>query len=276
MKNFISNSRFYAGVPKHQQVEQDNKKPLTGKQRVAYSKFMKDAIVPTTLFSIRVGLGQADRTFYQGPSGVCFKIEYGHKDKQYRYHICDIFKDWTWYRYPSEYVKKSGERKGQPHSYHFQTFKHRAWRPQRRCFFPPGRRVKSYVPGTITEHLCEIGQAYWMYDDGSYNKGSNYYTLHAENFTLREKEIMCRELNRKFNQHCYPMKRSSGHDMIYLPTADTPTMAQILHKGPRPEVLHRKFPGGRDPSVNKDSVYSSLKSKIILPNGGYESFIKTI
>jgi hypothetical protein len=40
--------------------------------------------------------------------------------------------------------------------------------------------------------------------------------------------------------------------------------------------MHRKFPEGRNPSADKEYVYSSFKSKIILPNGGYESFIKTI
>jgi hypothetical protein len=37
-----------------------------------------------------------------------------------------------------------------------------------------------------------------MFDDGSYNKRSKYITLHAERFTLNEKEAMCEELNNKF------------------------------------------------------------------------------
>lgn len=274
-KYFFSKNRFYAGVPKHQQNVQDNKKAQTNKQCNAYKKQQTGVIVPPTLFSIAVGIGQADRTFYRGPSGVCFKIELGHKDKAYRYHLCDIFKDWTWYDFPSEYVKNTGDRRGQPHSYHFQTFKHEAWNPQWNCFFHKGSTVKGYIPGTITKYLCEIGQAYWMFDDGSYNKRSKYITLHTERFTLNDKEAMCEELNRKFGLHSYPMKRSGGYDMIYLPTKDTPTMRNIMHMRPRPYVMHRKVPGGWDTSVNKDFVYSSLKSKILVPNG-YESFIKTI
>jgi hypothetical protein len=34
--NFSNNKRFYAGVPKNQQVRQDNKKPLTKKQQNLY------------------------------------------------------------------------------------------------------------------------------------------------------------------------------------------------------------------------------------------------
>ena len=273
---FSQNKRFYAGVPKHQQVVQNNKKPLTTKERNLYKNRQGKVIVPKTLFSIAVGQGLADSTFYGSSRGACVKFEYGYKDKAYRYHICDIYKDWTWYRFPSEYVKKSGEHKGQPHSYHFQTFKHPAWFPLVQCFFPKGRSTKSYVPGTITKHLCEIGLAYWVYDDGSFNKRSKYFTLHAEGFTLEEKAMMCEELNNKFNMHCYPMKRSGGYDMIYCPTKDTETLRQILHKRPRPEVITRKVPGGWDPSIDKDSVYSSLMNKIKLPCGGYESFINKL
>jgi hypothetical protein len=53
------------------------------------------------------------------------------------------------------------------------------------------------------------------------------------------------------------MKRSGGYEMIYLPTKDTPTMRDILHLRPRPEVMLRKVPGGWDASVSKDYVYSS-------------------
>ena len=277
MKLFFRNKCFYADVAKHQQVLQDNKKPLSNKARNKYSKFMEDVVVTQTLFSIRLGLGLGDRTFYEGPSVVNIKFEYGHKYKEYTYYICVLFTDWMWYRYPSQYVKKIGDHKGQPHSYHFQTFKHKRWEELMDCFFSretPG--VKGYAPGSITKHLCEIGQAYWMFDDGSYDKGSNYYTLHREAFSLSQKEAMCKELNRKFNLHCYPMKRSGGDFMIYFPTKDTPTIVDILHKRPRPQVMHRKFPNGWNSSVNKEDLYSSLKSKITLPNGGYSSFIKTI
>lgn len=106
MKFFFSQKRFYAGVGKYNQVVQYNKKPLTAKQGHAYKKLQNNVVVPPTQFSIAVGLGLGDRTFNKGKSGAFFKIEYGHKHKAYRYHVCDIFKDWTWYEFPSEYVKK--------------------------------------------------------------------------------------------------------------------------------------------------------------------------
>lgn len=274
MKEILSNNRYYAGVAKHQQNKQNNKKPQTVQQQNAYKKFQVGVSMPRTLFSIAVGIGLADTTFYRGLSGACFKVELGYKDKTYRYHLCEIFKDWTWYNFPSEYVKNTGERRGQPHSYHFQTFKHSAMVPLWNCFFPEGRKNKGYVPGTITKHQCKIGLAYWMFDDGSYNKSTNYITLHAERFSLTDKEAMCEELNSKFGLHCYPMKRSGGYHMIYLPVKDTPTIRDIMHT--RPWAMLRKVPGGWNPSIDKNSVYSSLKSKIIRPNGGYESFIKTI
>lgn len=242
MKKFFSNNRSYAGVPKQEQNVQNNKKPQTNKQRNAYTRYFINAVAPPTLFSIAVGIGQRDGTFYRGGSGVSFKIELGHKDKEYTYHLCELLKDWTWYAFPSEYVKIKGPRRGQPHSYHFSTFQHKAWRgiapPLWDCFFHENSTGKSFVPGTITKHLCEIGQAYWIFDDGSYNKQSNYFTLHAERFNLKEKEAMCAELNSKFGLHCYPMKRSGGYHMIYLPTKDTPTIRDILHKRPRPGVMH--------------------------------------
>jgi hypothetical protein len=216
-----------------------------------YKKSLDNVIVPPTLFSIAVGHGLADSTFYFSGSGTCMKFEYGYRYKDYRYHICDIYKDWTWYRFPSEYVKKTGERKGLPHSYHFQTFKHNAWVPLSNCFYPKGSFVKSYVPGTITKHLCEIGLAYWLYDDGNFNKRSKYFTLHAENFTHEEKNITCDELNSTFNMHCYTIKRSGEYEMIYCPAKDTETLHQILHMRPRPDVMMRKVPGGWDPSIDK-------------------------
>lgn len=233
------------------------------------------------MYSIAVGLGLADCTFYKGKSGVSFKIKYGYKDKAYRYHICNLFKDWTWHDFPSEYVKKSGDKCGLPNSYHFQTFNHPVWVPLENSFAkvkkPCGTNMKSYTPGTITEHLCEIGLRYWIFDDGSLDKKGNHYTLHTERYTLEEIEAMCAELNNKFHLHCYPVRRRSRrktYHMIYCPTKDTNTLRQIVLQ--RPLIMPRKVYGGPDPSIDQKVVYSSLMDKIKLPNGGYESFIKKL
>lgn len=234
--------------------------------------------MPQTLYSIAVGLGLADSTFYTSKSGPCMKIEYGSPDKVYRYHICNLFKDWTWYEFPSEYVKKSGDKCGLPHSYYFQTFKHPVWFPLENSFVkvkkPCGTNMKSYAPGTITEDLCEIGLRYWIFDDGSLNKQKNYYTLHAERFTFEKKEAMCAELNNKFHLHSYPMHQGGGASMIYCPTKDTDTLRQIVLK--KPLIMPRKVYGGPDPSVDQKVVYSSLMNKMKLPNRGYESFMKKL
>jgi hypothetical protein len=75
MRTFFNVKRMYAGVPKDQQVVQDNKKPLTNSQRNAYKKLLDNVVVPPTLFSIAVGIGLADRTFYRGPSGVSIIVD---------------------------------------------------------------------------------------------------------------------------------------------------------------------------------------------------------
>lgn len=68
------------------------------------------------------------------------------------------------------------------------------------------KRIK-IIPKNINEYLTFRGLAYWVMDDGTYNKGRVYLCTHS--FTQEENILLCQVLETKFSLSCALIKRKN-------------------------------------------------------------------
>jgi hypothetical protein len=61
-------------------------------------------------------------------------------------------------------------------------------------FYPDGKKI---VPLNIGSLLTPLGLAYWISDDGSWEKNKKYVQLCTDSFTLAEVNLLIQTLNSK-------------------------------------------------------------------------------
>jgi hypothetical protein len=72
------------------------------------------------------------------------------------------------------------------------------------------------VPINIFNLLTPLSLAYWIADDGSWNKVSKYVILCTDSYTLEEILKLIEVLNTKFNLRCYKVKCGNAFRIIIL------------------------------------------------------------
>src|SRR5258708_33292389 len=73
---------------------------------------------------------------------------------------------------------------------------------------------KKMVPINILYLLTPLSLAYWIADDGSWNKVGKYVNLCTDSFTLEEILQLIEVLNIKFNLRCYKVNCGNGFRII--------------------------------------------------------------
>ena len=85
-------------------------------------------------------------------------------------------------------------------------------------FYPNGQKV---VPLNIADLLTPIGLAYWIADDGSWDKMGKYVVLSTNSFPLPEVELLIETLNQKFDLRCYKCRQGKNYRII-IPSYSIP------------------------------------------------------
>lgn len=127
---------------------------------------------------------------------VHMKIEQGYKQKEFVYHLFDLFKDYCFSTSPQAYIPKNGIRGGLVKSYWFKTFSHKSFTEIWNLFYING--VKTIKPGLVLDYINGLGLAYWIMSDGSLQKDRKSMILHTQSFSKAENETLSNELNSKF------------------------------------------------------------------------------
>lgn len=73
---------------------------------------------------------------------------------------------------------------------------------------------KKVVPINLFEIFTEKSLAYWIFDDGSWNKVNKHVVLSTDSFTLGEVEFLINGLNTKYNLKSYKVKSGNGYKII--------------------------------------------------------------
>lgn len=146
-----------------------------------------------------------------------FKQSIIHQD--YLYHLYDLFKDLS----PGipRLHNHSDKRTEKIYSYlTFNTYSAPCFNELYNLFYKNKIKV---IHTIIVELLKPVSLAYWICDDGSYNKVGKYLTLCTDSFQLEEIELLIEVLNKNFNFNCYKLKSGKNHRII-IPTKNLPDL----------------------------------------------------
>lgn len=118
---------------------------------------------------------------------------------------------------------------------HFNTYSLPCFNELYELFYPLG--VKS-VPLNIGELLTPLSLAYWISDDGNWDKIHKNVVLCTNSFTLVEVELLVGVLNNKFDLKAYKCKHTSGY-VIKIPSYSVGVLQYLLEAHMPPMMRHK-------------------------------------
>nr|YP_010170378.1 LAGLIDADG homing endonuclease [Phanerochaete carnosa]QRZ60359.1 LAGLIDADG homing endonuclease [Phanerochaete carnosa] len=102
-------------------------------------------------------------------------------------------------------------------------------------FYIEGKKV---VPGNLIDLFTPLSLAYWIADDGSWNKVGKYVTLCTDSFKLLEVEQLILVLNTKFNFKCYKVKCNKNYRII-IPSYSIVALQNLISEHIPPMMKHK-------------------------------------
>lgn len=84
------------------------------------------------------------------------------------------------------------------------------------------------IPKNILEYLTSVSLAYWIMDDGSYNKQKKYVVLCTDSYTKEDVLILISILKNKFNLSCGLIKRTENSYRIRINTSAMPQLIVLV------------------------------------------------
>lgn len=193
------------------------KKRLTKKEREAF-------VINEYLKEILVGLLLGDLYGRQKSAYAMFVFKQGLKNQDYLHHLYSIFNEYS-ASAPKSTISLPHPKTGKCYtSFIFYTYSLLCFNEIYNMFYISGKKV---IPVNIFDLLTPLCLAYWIADDGSWNKVNKYVTLCTDSFTLVEVQQLIEVLNTKFNLRCYKTK-SGNNFRIIIPSYSIPTLRELL------------------------------------------------
>ena len=167
-------------------------------------------------------LGDGTMRVGSGAINANFKVEHCLQQKELVFAKYQVLKPWVFtepklsYRYDdngSKYLK----------SWWFRTVRHPKLTKIQKLFYPKGKKI---VPKNINMFLNGLALAWWIMDDGSYNKSK--IDISTYSFSLREIEMLLRVMLGKFKiEGNYYKDRDKGY-RIYFKATETKKLVKII------------------------------------------------
>lgn len=162
------------------------------------------------------------------------RFEQGLVHKDYLDHLFGLFKSLT---EPKVKTRLPNKNNGKIYSsVYFNTCSLPCLLELYNLFYPEGKKV---VPETIGDLLTPIGLAYWIADDGSFNKTNHAVVLHTQGFSLKEVELLIKVLKNKFNLKC-AINKSGANFIIRISSKSLPILQDLL-KNIMPSMMKHKI-----------------------------------
>ena len=128
---------------------------------------------------------------------VSFVFKQGNSHQDYLNHLYELFSQYCPSAPKIERSSwKPSQRTGKVYSsIVFTTYTLPCFTELYNSFYVDGKKV---IPLNIEELLTPLGLAYWIADDGSWNKVSKYLTFCTDSYSLAEVENLIKVRNTKF------------------------------------------------------------------------------
>lgn len=182
--------------------------------------------LPSILMEIAIAMVLSDAAIARTSKDAHMKIEQGYKQKEFVYHLFDLFKVYCFAVSPQEYIAKSGVRAGKVKSYWFKTLSHFSFTKIWNMFYVDG--VKRIQSGLVLKYIGRIGLRYWIMSDGSLQNDKKSMILHTQCFTKEENEMLSSELNEKFGLHSKVIPHKVKYWVILIPSRDSTKLHSLI------------------------------------------------
>jgi len=191
------------------------------------------------LSEVAVAMVLSDATMYKVSTHALIKFEQGYLQKDFLFHLFNLFKGYTFMEEPGTRVPKSGHRRDKVKSYWFKTFSHPTFTAIYSMFYSNlnGKTIKKVNSGLITNYLTGLGLAYWIMGDGSLN--SDCMILHTQGFSYDEQLMMSQELNAKFGFHSTVIPHKKIYFVIRIPNKDLRTLRELISPHMIPSMSYK-------------------------------------
>lgn len=183
--------------------------------------------LPQNLKEILVGLLLGDlcaqKRSKNGNTNLHFEQGLVHKD--YIFHLYDLFKSYC-NSEPKVTSRLADKRTGNIYTrIQFVTYCLPCFNELYFSFYPEGKKI---VPLNIEELLTPLGLAYWISDDGYYDKKNKRVIISTDSYTLDEVNALLKALTEKFNLSCYVNKHGDSGYILSIATRSVPVLQTLL------------------------------------------------
>jgi hypothetical protein len=230
----------------------NNSNSLVKQQRLTNAERLQFSLT-AELRDILIGLILGDlhirkATVNSNPS-LRFKQSTIHDE--YLFHLYELFKNYC-SSAPKLKIEAADARTGKVYTaIYFNTYCLPCFKTIYNLFYLDRKKI---IPSNIGELITPLGLAYWLCDDGGWDKNST--RLHTNSYTLDEVNLLVQALNDKFGLKCSIFKKGTGH-VIRISTKSMPVLQELL-KDKMPSMMRHKIFG------NSSSTFSSNPDKSCL------------
>jgi hypothetical protein len=204
-----------------------------------YARKLKTSVnLSDELKQILVGclLGDVNINKQEKRQNPRLKFEQGLLHKEYLLHLFSLFEVFCLTE-PKIYNPKPDKRTGKVYStIKFQTRSLPCFKELFEIFYPEGKKI---VPLNIGDLMTPLSLAFWLSDDGTFEKSHSIVILCTDSFTLEEVERLINVLNDKWNLECYKVKTTIGNNRIAIPRRSLAILQGLLKDIMPPMMLHK-------------------------------------
>ena len=193
--------------------------------------------LPKKLFDISIGMILGDGSLFKRSHHSGIKFEQGYKQKEFLYHLFDLFSDYTFMEKPSQRIDLNPEKQGSIKSFWFRTFSHYSFTELWNLFHKNSK--KEICKNLITDYLTPIGFAYWVMCDGSLQKSKNCLIIHTQGFTKSENLLAVNELNQKWGLNCEAILHKQKYWVIKTDVKDVKIIYSLLNPYLIPSMIYK-------------------------------------
>lgn len=145
-----------------------------------------------------------------------------HRD--YLLHLYELYK--TYCRLPPVTTNLTPDKRtGKIYStIHFNTYSLPCFHELFDIFYIDGKKI---VPANIADLLTLPGLAYWICDDGNFDKSSGKIVLYTNGFNFEEVTLLAKTLTDKFNLKC-TLNKNHGNFVIRISPDSVPLLKNLL------------------------------------------------